>query len=68
LRWPGRDIVFGVLLATMMLPGQVTMVPQFLIWRTLGQYNTFQSLWMPSLFGSAFFIFLIRLSDGGARC
>jgi len=60
MRWPGRDIVFGVVLATMMLPAQVTMIPQFLIWRGLGQYDTFQPLWLPSLFGSGFFIFLMR--------
>jgi len=48
------------LLATMMLPGQVTMIPQFLIWRRLGMYDTFQPLWVPSLFGSGFFIFLLR--------
>jgi multiple sugar transport system permease protein len=60
LRWPGRDAVFVLLLATMMLPGQVTMIPQFLIWRTLGMYDTFQPLWMPSLFGSGFYIFLLR--------
>jgi len=60
LRWPGRDAVFVLLLATMMLPGQVTMIPQFLIWRRLGMYDTFQPLWVPSLFGSGFFIFLLR--------
>ncbi|MCC7263150.1 MAG: carbohydrate ABC transporter permease [Candidatus Latescibacteria bacterium] len=60
LRWPGRDWVFGLVLATMMLPPQVTMIPQFLVWRVLGQYDTFQPLWLPSLFGSGFFIFLMR--------
>lgn len=60
LRWPGRDWVFGLVLATMMLPPQVTMIPQFLVWRALGQYDTFQPLWLPSLFGSGFFIFLMR--------
>ncbi|MSR84535.1 MAG: carbohydrate ABC transporter permease [Candidatus Latescibacteria bacterium] len=60
LRWPGRDWVFGLMLATMMLPPQVSMIPQFLVWRGLGQYDTFQPLWLPSLFGSGFFIFLMR--------
>jgi len=60
LRWPGRDLLFGVLLATMMLPGQVTMIPVFMIFRQLGWYNTLQALWVPSLFGSAFFIFMLR--------
>ena len=60
LRWPGRDVLFAVMLSTMMLPPQVTMIPVFLIWRTLGLYNTLAPLWMPSFFGTAFFIFLLR--------
>lgn len=60
LEFPGRDVLFGVLLATMMLPGQVTMVPQFLIFRWLGWYNTLLPLWAPSFLGSAFFIFMLR--------
>ena len=60
LRWPGRGFLFALVLATMMLPPQVTMIPQFLIWRGLGQYDTYQPLWLPALFGSGFFIFLMR--------
>jgi len=60
LRWPGRDGVFALVLSTLMLPPQVTMIPQFLIWRSLGQYDTFQPLWVPSLFGAGFFIFMMR--------
>lgn len=60
IRWPGRDVLFGLLLATMMLPPQVTMIPQFLIWRGLGQYDTYQPLWLPALFGTGFFVFLMR--------
>ena len=60
LRWPGRDVLFVVLLATMMLPPQVTMLPVFLIVRKLHWYNTLKPLWLPSFFGSAFFIFLLR--------
>ncbi|MFT5376426.1 MAG: ABC-type glycerol-3-phosphate transport system permease component [Candidatus Latescibacterota bacterium] len=60
LRWPGRDLIFGLLLATMMLPGQVTMIPVFMIFRALGWYNTLEALWVPSFFGSAFFIFMLR--------
>ena len=60
LNWPGRDLCFGILLATMMIPAQVTMVPSFLIHRYLGWYNTLLPLWVPSAFGSAFFIFLLR--------
>ena len=60
LRWPGRDVIFVLLLSTMMLPPQVTMVPVFLIVRNLELYNTLTPLWLPSFFGSAFFIFLLR--------
>jgi ABC-type glycerol-3-phosphate transport system permease component len=59
LRWPGRSVAFGVLLATMMLPGQVTMIPSFMIWRQLGWYNTLNPLWVPAWFGGAFFVFLM---------
>jgi ABC-type glycerol-3-phosphate transport system permease component len=48
------------MLATMMLPAQVTMIPMFKIWSALGFYDTFVPLILPSVFGSAFFIFLMR--------
>ena len=60
LHWPGRDFCFALMLATMMIPGQVTMIPHFLIWKSLGAYNTLTPLWLGSAFGSAFFIFLLR--------
>ncbi len=60
LRWPGRDMLFVVLLATMMLPGAVTMMPLFLIFRWLGWVDTLRPLWVPAFFGSAFNIFLLR--------
>jgi multiple sugar transport system permease protein len=60
IRWRGRDIVFLFVLATMMLPAQVTMIPSFLIFNWLGWYNTLTPLWFPALFGSAFSIFLLR--------
>ena len=60
LRWPGRDALFMVLLATMMLPEAVTMMPLFLIFRSLGWIDTLKPLWVPSFFGSAFNIFLLR--------
>ncbi|MEW6356551.1 MAG: ABC transporter permease subunit [Planctomycetota bacterium] len=60
LKWPGRDICFVVLLGTMMLPPQVTMIPVFLIFKHLGWFNTLKPLWVPSFLGSAFFIFLLR--------
>lgn len=60
LEWPGREFFFGLLLATMMVPGQVTMIPTFLVYREIGFYNTLLPLWLPSAFGSAFFIFMMR--------
>jgi len=60
LTWPGRDLAFVLMLATMMIPFQVTMIPQFLIWKNLGAYNTLTPLWLGPAFGSAFFIFLLR--------
>jgi len=59
LNWPGRSVAFAVLLATMMLPAQVTMIPSFMIWRSAGLYNTLCPLWIPAWFGVAFFIFLM---------
>lgn len=60
LEWPGREFCFGLLLATMMLPGQVTMIPVFLIIKHLGWFNTLLPLWATSAFGAPFFIFLFR--------
>ena len=59
-RFRGRNALFGVVLATMMLPGAVTMIPVFLIWNGLGQVGTLTPLWAGNLFGSAFYIFLLR--------
>lgn len=59
-KFPGRGLLFGVVLATMMLPGAVTMVPQYLIWKTLGLVGTWVPLFGMNLFGSAFYIFLQR--------
>jgi multiple sugar transport system permease protein len=60
LRWPGRNAFFAVLIASMMLPAQVTLVPTFLIFSWLGWVNSFKPLWVPSLLGIAFYIFLLR--------
>lgn len=60
LKFPGKDKMFNILLATMMLPGAVTMLPQFLIYRTFGWVDTLYPLWVPAFFGSAFNIFLLR--------
>lgn len=62
----GRDKLFGVVLATMMLPGVVTMIPRFLIWSNLGLvgFNApmrgMMPMWAGNLFGSAFYIFMLR--------
>ena len=60
LRWPGRDALFVILLATMMLPGAVTMIPVFLVFRALGWVDTLKPLWVPTFFGGAFSVFLLR--------
>ncbi len=60
MRFPGRNALFVTLLATMMLPAQVTMIPVFKIWSSLGFYDTYVPLTAGSFFGSAFFIFLLR--------
>ena len=60
LQWPGRTLCFALLLATMMIPAQVTMIPQFLIMQKLGWYNTLQPLWIASFVAPAFYVFLLR--------
>jgi len=60
IKWPGRETLFAILLATMMVPAQVVMIPQFMIFKTLGLYNTLTPLWFDSVFGNAFYIFLLR--------
>ena len=57
---PGSKVLFALLLATMMLPGQVTMIPVFIIFRNLGWIDTLRPLWVPAFFGNAFLIFLLR--------
>lgn len=61
LNWPGRDALFIFVLATMMLPMQVTMIPLFVMFKNLGWLNTFKPLTVPAFFGGgAFNIFLLR--------
>jgi ABC-type glycerol-3-phosphate transport system permease component len=60
LRAPGRDALFVVLLATMMLPYPVTMIPLYIGFKSLGWINSFLPLIVPSFFGSPFYIFLLR--------
>ncbi len=60
LRWPGRDLVFLGLLATMMLPGVVLLIPTFVMFKYFGWLDTYYPLIVPAWFGNAFFIFLLR--------
>ena len=60
LRWPGRDAWFIVMLSTMMLPTQITMIPLFILFKELGWIDTYLPLIVPFFFGSAFYIFLMR--------
>jgi multiple sugar transport system permease protein len=59
-RFPGRNLLFGCVLATMMLPYAATMIPTYLIWNHLHLTGTQYPLWATNLFGSAFYIFLLR--------
>jgi multiple sugar transport system permease protein len=59
-RFPGRNLLFGLVLATMMLPASVTMIPTYLIWKQTGLLGTWVPLFGSNLFGSAFYIFLQR--------
>lgn len=61
MRWPGRDAVFMVYLATLMIPSQVTITPLFILMRELGWINTYQGLILPGIV-SAFGTFLLRQS------
>ncbi|MDN3310374.1 carbohydrate ABC transporter permease [Microbacterium oryzae] len=59
-RFRGRGVLFALVLGSMMLPGAVTMIPTFLIWNAFGQVGTLTPMWAHNLFGSAFYIFLLR--------
>ena len=58
--WKGRDKVFLILLATMMIPFPVVMVPIYGLFKNLGWIGTFKPLWVPAFFASAFNVFLLR--------
>jgi len=57
---PGSNILFVVMLATMMIPGQVTMIPQFILYKNFGWINTLYPLIVPAAFAGAFNTFLLR--------
>lgn len=56
----GREVLFGLLLATMMLPGQVTMIPIYILFSKIGWVNTFKPMIIPAFFGAPFYIFMLR--------
>lgn len=61
LRFPGRNVLFMLMLSTLMLPYFVTMIPLFVLFRTLGWIDTLYPLTVPAFFGGpAFYIFLMR--------
>ena len=60
IRFPGRDVLFVIVLSTMMLPRQVTLAPLYMIFSEIGWVNTFKPLIVPLFFGDAFSIFLLR--------
>lgn len=60
LNFPGKRILFALVLSTMMIPGFVTMIPQYVIFSKIGWVGTYLPLIVPSFFGNAFNIFLMR--------
>lgn len=60
LEWPGKNMWFTLMLATMMVPSQITMIPLFIFYSRLGWINTYYPFILPSFLGSPFFIFLFR--------
>jgi ABC-type glycerol-3-phosphate transport system permease component len=60
LQWWGREVFFVIMLATMMLPPHVTLIPQFILFKQLGWINTFYPLIVPQFFGGPYLTFLAR--------
>jgi len=60
LRFPGRNTLFMLLIATLMIPGQIMLLPRFVVFQWLGWVGSYLPLIVPSFFGNAFFIFLMR--------
>ena len=60
LRFPGRNVLFMVMLATLLIPPQVTMIPLFILFRALGWVDTYLPLTVPAFFGNPFYVFLLR--------
>jgi multiple sugar transport system permease protein len=60
MNFPGKEFLFRLVILTMLMPYVVLLIPQFLLFNTLGWYGSYLPLWVPSFFGSAFFIFITR--------
>ncbi len=60
IEWPGRNLVFILLLGTLLLPFQVTLIPLFIMFAHIGWVDTYLPLVVPAFFGNAFFMFLLR--------
>ncbi len=61
LTWPGRDVVFALMMGTLMLPAQATLVPQYVLFFELGWLRTFNPITLPGFFaGGAALVFLLR--------
>ncbi|HZJ09082.1 MAG TPA: carbohydrate ABC transporter permease [Trueperaceae bacterium] len=61
LKWPGKNVVFGVMMGTLMLPAQATLVPQYVMFYELGWLRTFNPITLPGFFaGGAALVFLLR--------
>lgn len=60
LRAPGKNLLFAILLSTLMLPGVVTLIPRFILFNEIGWVNTFLPLTVPAWFGEPYAIFLMR--------
>jgi multiple sugar transport system permease protein len=61
LNFPGKNIIFGIIIGCMLMPGAVTLIPMFIAWSRLGFYNTYVPLWLPAFMGGGSFnVFLIR--------
>ncbi len=60
LRWWGRNFIFILMLSTMMLPPHITLIPQFILFKSLGWIDTFLPLIVPTFFGGPWLTFLVR--------
>ena len=60
IEFKGRKIWFGIVIATMMIPWSVLLIPQFMLWNVVGLYNTYVPLTLPAFFLDGFYIFLLR--------